>query len=136
MLMSRFILTLTMAWSVVAAPTLCRAGVLVSCCDHDVDPATANATADCTPTDGCCPNPEPVNAPADRGCSACVSACQAVAKPSDELNPTFDLHAITVAVDSASSPMADAAFAGFTWSVDRSDPPGLPFPRSDIPLLI
>jgi len=134
--MRRILLILATTWSVAGAPAFCRAGVWVECCRHEADPAAPRERAEYLPTDDCCPVREPAQKPLERRCASCVFACGGVAKLTDDVSTTDWAHPIAVSIDLAAWVMNDAGPAGCFWVADRSDPSGLPFPRSDIPLLI
>jgi hypothetical protein len=80
-MMSRFVLIWTV-WSLVAAPALCRAGVLAACCTHG-EPANAEQT--CCASAACAPADLPADsAPQPRDCESCAEVCKAAAKPAEK----------------------------------------------------
>ena len=137
--MLRFLLILTVTWSLVAAPALCRAGILDECCEHQPAPPLSGEKATCGGAGcGCTdesPRPQPQQ-PEERQCSWCAGVCRTQIKPSDEGGNTLQFqHALPVAVDTPSDMgllgRASRCFAGGAAERHR-----IPFPPSDVPLLI
>ena len=130
-------LIITVGWSLIGAPMLCRAGVLVRCCAPSIKYQVPAENGDCEK--GCCsyPNGEaPVQDGDERECGSCVALCKAVAKPIDDdpLAGRAGLPTPTIvpSVDASASVM-------LMWALAIDRPPDklrLPFPSSDIPLLI
>ena len=135
--MGRFILIITVVWSLVGAPMLCRAGVLVRCCAEAPNEQAPADRAGCER--GCCSSPSdkaPARDSGQRECDSCATLCDAVAKPIDDdpLAGPSQLAADTVCL---------GFVAAVTTSLPQAPAPYRPpdilrvrFPFSDIPLLI
>ncbi len=119
-------------WALVGAPNLCRAGVLVGCCQHAPERDMAPVAAV-----GWCNEGEPKNLPENRECGSCANVCNTIAKPpdgGDQAAMEFPAAAIVsvVSVSVETLALRDPA-PRIDLSVSRID---LPFPPSDVPLLI
>ena len=129
--MKQTLASLMAFWALVAAPNLCRAGVLVACCDH-----APKREASQEVSDGCCDEGESANLPQNRDCGSCVIVCDTIAKPPDggqqagmELPAAVaDMVCFCIEPSDLQAPAFRAALP-----VSGID---LPFPHSDIPLLI
>jgi hypothetical protein len=118
--------SLVTLWALVAAPNLCRAGLLVACC-HEAGEARPTVTDDC-----CAPQGSPA-LPVDRECDSCVGVCDTVAKPPDGADDAQPVVTMAVDIGAATTPY-NAAFA--RASRGRAPQPRIPFPPSDVPLRI
>ncbi len=133
--MSRVVVNSLMVWLLVAPPVLCRAGVLVECCDDG--PAEVATVATDSPCCGDaaagCGDGESAPQPGPRKCGSCATICSSPAKPADEANvPTLVAAAAPLLHARSESPSA-----AHNQNPDRSRSRGeLPFPPTDIPLLI
>lgn len=136
--MSRVSINLLMVWLLVGSPPLCRAGVLSDCCEHEVPSAAIPQDAIHPP---CCNDSgehdgsterEPEQLP--RECGSCAGVCMHVAKPSDDSSDIdFSLAtycAIELVITARPSQGHD------TTITCAYRPPCLPYPASDLPLLI
>jgi len=119
-------------WALVAAPNLCRAGVLVACCQHAPERDMAATAAV-----GCCDEGEPKNLPENRDCGSCANVCDTIAKPPDggdqpgmELPVALVVNVVFVRIEPWSPQGATSHIDLPVSGVD------LPFPPSDVPLLI
>ena len=118
-------------WALVAAPNLCRAGVLVACCQHaperDIAPTAAV---------GCCDEGEPKNLPENRNCGSCAGVCDTIAKPPDGGDQP-DMEQPTAVVVNVIYVCVEPLMQGTASRVDLTvSGVRLPFPPSDVPLLI
>lgn len=137
-LMARGALKLLMAWLLAGPPALCRAGVLVECCDH-ASTKTANSSAHVSaPCCGDCgtnsKSEKPAPDPVPRQCGTCAGVCATVVKPVDDANPTtFAVFlAIPAHVASDGQPATDTGYLDpHSYRIAN-----LPYPPSDLPLLI
>lgn len=135
--MIRGAVRLLMACLLVGPPALCKAGVLVACCDHE----SLRAGNDEPLESACCPDAEddcnadttvPDSTP--RKCEACAGICAGAVKPSDE-SKAAAIDAQTASV--VAFVINSMACPGIRSDSLRSLPdPRLPFPVSDVPLLI
>ena len=138
------ILTLLVAiWGLVGLPSLCRAGVLVECC------VPAHHTEKESPRcpDGCpnkCPNESPDKGPdstgssGERDCSSCVGVCNWMSLAPQKL-AAEDFETTSTPVVATTLALTGGFPSGPSGSPDvfKPRPRGnLPFPTSDLPLLI
>ena len=119
-------------WALAAAPTLCRAGILVACCQHAGELKVPQIASD-----GCCDEGEPANVPQNRECGSCVIVCDTISKPPDggyqagmELPAALVVNVVCVRVEPWTP---RGTTSGVDFPVSGVD---LPFPPSDVPLLI
>jgi hypothetical protein len=77
---------------VAGPPNLCRAGVVVECCEHE-QPESPVATGDtlcCNDHRGSCDDQQPPAREKPRQCGTCADICANITKPSEGLNyPAF-----------------------------------------------
>lgn len=135
--MFKLAVKMLMMWLLVGPPALCRAGVLIECCDHEPlgDLRIVEATKP-----PCCDNENPTGnedrpdpESGSRKCGTCAGVCATVAKPSDGLDVTTLADVvlpIPSAIASTRPHHASQTLAGSPQSAS------LPFPPSDLPLLI
>jgi len=137
LLMTRATVKLLMMWLLVGPPALCRAGVLVECCDHESEETAASATVEspcCGDADTGCGSEEPAPDPMPRRCGSCADMCAAVVKPSGDSNSTTFAVLLVLPVNVVSkAPLAPDTGQHFSPSCQRPSPP---YPPSDLPLLI
>ncbi len=138
MLMARSAVNLVMMWLLLGPPVLCRAGVLVECCDHE---STESPEPDAVVESSCCggvdaggDSGQPAPKPIPRKCGACSGVCATVVKPSDDstansLVNLLVLHAYVV----SETPLAPGTILHVSFSCRGPSPP---YPPSDLPLLI
>ena len=135
--MSKLAVKMLMMWLLVGPPALCRAGVLIECCDHE---PLRDLRIVATTEPPCCDNENPTSSEdlpdsesGSRTCGACAGVCATVAKPSDGLDVTT-LADVALPIPGVIAPTrahhASQILAGSPLS------PYLPFPPSDLPLLI
>lgn len=127
--------TFASLWALIVAPSLCRAGLLTACCFPSDRLAETQASSD-----ECCKHTEPGNAPAPkpepRTCDSCAHVCDATVKAPDDSGKLncYQLMFVSHVALPAESPTLD------TWALSAASSvvfeTNLPFPRSDIPLLI
>ncbi len=136
-MMRKMLLILTVTWSLVGAPMLCRAGVLVRCCAQPTEDRSRAKSAECE--DRCCDHPDgnaQVPDSDERECDSCVALCGAVAKPVDDDQASSQAE---LAIASC-CPVAVATVSRSSMRVHAPerppDVPRIPFPSCDIPLLI
>ena len=133
--MSRKSINLLMVWLLVGSPPLCRAGVFVDCCAHEPKKTGSESIAKPTccevaghDTDSAVPDSDEL----PRNCASCAGVCKHVAKPSDDssklqLTPLhFSVFELVV---------APAYSVGYALACSCLLP-AMPFPASDLPLLI
>ena len=87
--------------------------------------------------DDCCDEHEPADLPGERDCDACVNVCNTIAKPldsGDQASAQMPEAALVIIGGVSTEPLTlhPAAFC-FDRAVSGMD---LPFPPSDVPLLI
>lgn len=134
--MIRLAVKLVMVWLLLGPPALCRAGVLVQCCDHESegtpDPSDSVASPCCADegSDSGSSDSAPDSTP--RRCGTCAGVCASVAKPTDDSNSTT-LAAFLVPPTNV---VTVAAITRVTNMSRLSWLTSLPFPPSDLPLLI
>lgn len=122
----------------VGPPVLCRAGVLVGCCDHDstgLIEAGASALSPCCAgcdTPGEPPQPLPDRAP--RKCGTCAGVCGTLVKPSDDSNAMMFATWMVMTIQT----FCETTLASGSYIQARPiyQLASLPFPPSDLPLLI
>lgn len=135
--MGRYVLIITVGWSLMGAPMLCRAGVLVRCCAPSIKDQGPVENTDCE--NGCCSRPNgeaPVQDGDERECDSCVALCKAVAKPIDD-DPLPGRAGLATPTIVPSLDTAAPSILMWALAIDRPpDKLRLPFPSSDIPLLI
>lgn len=127
--------TLTALWALMVAPNLCRAGLLTACCFPSDRPTQARASGD-----DCCNHTEPQSAPTPkpepRKCDSCAQVCDATVKTPDDSGRLSSCLFISADHEAPSTEIpilgewTRSVAAGVVFETD------LPFPRSDIPLLI
>lgn len=135
--MIRGVVRLLMAWLLVGSPVLCKAGVLVACCDHQsvlTSDYWSSESSCCNDAENgfngepCAPDSPP------RECGACAGVCGGAVKPSDESKaaslPAQSVCAVAIGIVPTIS-LNPRPFSFHSLRVPR-----LPFPRSDLPLLI
>ncbi len=137
-LMTRTAVKLLMAWLLVGPPALCRAGMLVECCERGsaetADPSATVESPCCRDGDAGCDSRQPAPDPTPRRCGTCASACVTVAKPSDDSNYTTFAVLLVLPVDVVlETPLAPDTSRHLSCSCRRST---RPYPPSDLPLLI
>lgn len=127
---------LLMVWLIVGPPALCRAGVLVECCEHETaQPVPAVSASPCCGGCDSGETPEPATPePAPRECGTCAGVCAVAAKPADELPPVTFLVIVIDRVRFSHDP-AHPARSGRSFSRDVCAS-AHPYPSSDLPLLI
>jgi len=137
-LMTQATVRLLMVWLLVGPSALCRAGVLVECCDHE-SAETADSFA--TVESSCCKDGnagidsgQPAPDPAPRKCGACASVCTSAAKPSDDSNSTALMVLLVLPAHVVSEAQIVLKTSRHVFRSCRQ--PNLPYPHSDLPLLI
>ena len=129
---------LLMVWLLVGPPALCRAGVLVECCDHE-STETANSSASvsspcCGDADANGDSERPTSDPMPRKCGTCAGVCATVVKPPDDFGSDTFVALLVLPLEVVSeAPFAPGA-SDHVSSLCRI--PSLPYPPSDLPLLI
>jgi hypothetical protein len=135
--MSRTLLTVVAVWSLVASPGLCRGGWLTACCEHETTIGFSAGEGGCEDPDCRCPVKEQPKEPTNgRHCAPCAAVCAGLFKPGDDTSVMIDGGMPAQAIVPA---YADLIRHASARRVLESSPGGrqrLPFPRSDIPLLI
>ncbi len=127
--------TIAALWALIVAPSLCRAGLLTACCFPGERPTEMQASGD-----ECCKHTEPLSTPAPspepRRCDSCAHICDATVKAPDDSGRFDGCQLITVSYEAlpAQSPTL-GTWASSAASVAVLDT-NLPFPPSDVPLLI
>ncbi|OQZ07129.1 MAG: hypothetical protein B6D36_01445 [Planctomycetes bacterium UTPLA1] len=135
--MIRGAVRLLMVCLLVGPPALCKAGVLVACCDHESLRAGTDEplqTACCTEVEDGCNTDTTVPDSTPRKCEACAGICAGAVKPSDESK--------AAALDAQPAILVVIVINSMAYPRIRPDSlhslpgPRLPFPVSDVPLLI
>ena len=138
-LMMRGLLKLAMVWLLVAPPALCRAGVLADCCeDQQTETSTAAVKHPCCreSTGGCKEeqsSPHRVPDPAPKSCGTCAAVCSSPAKPAEEPILPTPAAVLLTSLSVASELLPTQASHDSACSCNQRK---LPFPSSDVPLLI
>jgi len=133
--MTQKLVSIVSLWALIVAPGLCRAGLLTACCTPNERAVESQATAD-----NCCRRTEsrPTQAPAPepRRCESCVCRYDATVKAPDASGKSGC--SFFVPVDCEATPTGILTLGPFALrtSSTAAFPANLPFPRSDIPLLI
>ena len=120
--MPRLIVTIAIAW-LVAAPTLCRAGVLGGCCASESSCGTQPEEHEG------CPTPE-------SDCIKCADVCTAAFKPSEKADYHADIDQpcdVLCALRAAPAVCSGGAFAPSELTVSTNNPGCY---ASSLPLLI
>ncbi len=125
-------------WLLVGPPLLCRGGVLVDCCDHPpVESPPAVMMPSCCDSSSCCPTSDqsapPQEEQSPRKCRDCTAICASKAKVSDDIT-LVDFADVVVAALGVDSQLGTPSLAVFPKRAEV--PRRLPFPASDVPLLI
>lgn len=130
-----------MVFLLVGPPALCRAGVLVACCDRDpVHESDRSQSANCCPGDDECRLQSPCDeAPSEptsdhRTCDRCAGVCAGVARLSDDISadlPCDFLPLMSLGMSDLTSASKPLVTHPILLQVPR-----IPFPASDVPLLI
>ncbi|MGD2110340.1 MAG: hypothetical protein PVI86_13245 [Phycisphaerae bacterium] len=137
-MMSQTVVKQMMMLLLVGPPVLCRAGVLVECCEHEQAEPAADATrsscCDCDEDHGSNTGGRPPAREAPRKCGGCVAVCFGVTKPSDDSASAILVGwALLHLCVASESPLPQQ-------TIRHCDGPrhlqNLPFPPSDIPLLV
>jgi len=136
--MTRLSVKLVMMWLLLGPPALCRAGVLVQCCHLDsiqtLDPGEPVASPCCVDEDTDSGVSDPAPDPMPRRCGTCAGVCASVAKPSDDSNSTtlaaFLVLPASVVTVTPITRVTSRDMSRSSWLTS------LPFPPSDLPLLI
>lgn len=134
-MVGRFV-TFASLWAVIAAPSLCRVGFLTACCF----PGEAAKEAPISRED-CCERSEdqPLRqqSPDPRNCDSCPHLCDANFKAPEDPVHFGDFQLLTATFESSTllsgAPFARRAFLRHPQDAFTRD---LPFPLSDVPLLI
>ena len=134
--MARVLVNLSMVWFLAGPPALCRGGMLVQCCEHE--PAESSAVAS---RSSCCDKDhsggterQPTSPQAPRKCGNCVTVCFGVTKPSDDsIDPILVGWAFLPLFVGQDSTPPRCTIRNFERPMF---PHKLPFPPSDVPLLI
>ena len=136
----RILALVAVVWSFVGMPMLCRAGVLVECCDSGV-PARGKSHDTPVQRPCKCPNekcPENTGPSEPRDCDSCTESCNGVS-PHSKHTDDDDLAITLVAAPAATQALADERLPHRYRSHDASAEQlleHLPYPVSDRPLLI
>lgn len=122
-------------WSLIVAPNLCRAGLLTSCCTPGKSVQEVSVASD-----GCCGEKHtPVDSPSKsepRECDSCAQVCDVVVKAPEDA-PKLDCCQTLVVFYEVPQTASEAPAVRFLLSdPEKADESNLPFPRSDVPLLI
>ena len=122
----------------VGPPVLCRAGVLVECCDHEPRklslPAATEPSLCCGDGDVGGDPQQPSTDPVQRKCGTCAGVCTTVIKPSDDSQAmNFVVLSLLPAQIVSEASLATGAMYP---SSHAARTPILPYPPSDLPLLI
>lgn len=122
-------------WSFVAAPALCRAGVLTTCCTHGDVPIASPVCCDGhgnAPSDG-----PPGHEPTERECGSCADVCNGIAKLAEERSlPNMADHEQPWNSATTPEPLMESIAAGCMAFDCVLRGPCLPYPASDLPLRI
>jgi len=127
---------LLMVWLMAGPPALCRAGVLDECCDQrSADwPAATVESGCCADGDGGCGADQRAPEPIPRKCGTCAGVCTSLVKPSEDSNTVSLAEAAFIPVHIDPEPLiAEHTSRIFLRSCRQ---PALPYPHSDVPLLI
>ncbi|HRX86217.1 MAG TPA: hypothetical protein P5572_14450 [Phycisphaerae bacterium] len=132
-------LRVTIALLLAAPPILCRGGILADCCAHQgTQDALRENVQDCA-DEHCCAGDAPLESPAapaepPRKCGACAALCLGHFTLNDSPGTVVAIAAMPMArLDAPEA--AQAARVSVAPGL-QAHPPGLPFPTSDVPLLI
>lgn len=139
----RFVTLLGAIWALVGAPSLCQAGVLVECCvpAHHADEESHGCPDDCPNK---CPDRSPEQTPVDtdtsneRDCSTCADVCKSMSLAPVKIAGE-DLANTSGPVVATTAALTDGCPSSLDASLDeskRQPRQKLPFPTSDLPLLI
>ena len=141
--MLRAFLTVTAVWSLVASPVLCRGGWLRACCEHETtmgdsaDAGRAMSRGGCEDPDCGCPVEERPKEPVDdRECAPCAAVCAGLFKPGDDTSVILDGSEAALATGTVHDDLIQQASVRWMLAFSHTGRQRLPFPRSDIPLLI
>ena len=136
--MARSAVNLLMMWLLLGPPALCRAGVLVECCDHGStetpEPEAAAESPCCGGVNAGGDSGKPAPNPLPRKCGICSGVCTAVVKPSDDstANSLVNLMVLPAYVFSETLPTSGTILYDSLLCLGQSRP----YPPSDLPLLI